>query len=243
MKNILKQEMSATLALGAAALMSAASAQSGQPQPGVPMGPTKAGPNAAVTGSTTAAGNSGAPAQSVGSPANPPTNAAAAGKPTSNTPPTGMSKALSSADRRFMEKAAQDGMAEVEAGKLAQKNGANADVKKFGERMAMDHAKAGDELKALAESKGVKLPDKTDRTHARLAKQLAGLTGDKFDKVYAREAGVKDHKSAVAMFTREAQRAGDADVKAFAAKTLPTLQEHLMMAHAMHDSVMGPAKK
>lgn len=242
MNIILKQAVAAALALGAASLTPFAFAQSDAgkaAQPGVPMGPTKAGPNAAVTGSTTAAGNSGAPAQSV--PATTAgTNAAAAGKPTSNTGPT---KALSSADRGFMTKAAQDGAAEVETGKLAQANGANAEVKKFGERMQQDHTKAGDELKALAQSKGFTLPDKTDRTHARLAKQLQGLSGDKFDKVYAREAGVKDHKAAVALFTRQAQRGGDPDVKAFAQKTLPTLQEHLQMAQAMHDSVMAPSKR
>lgn len=145
---------------------------------------------------------------------------------------------VSGRDKQFMIKAAEDGMAEVMTGKLAQSNGASGEVKKFGERMAQDHSKAGDELKAIALQKGVTLPADTDRTHKRLAKQLQNLQGDKFDRVYARESGVKDHRSAVALYTREAQKGTDPDVKAFAAKTLPTLKEHLQMAESMHDAVM-----
>ena len=248
MNRILIQALAAALAVGAASMTSPAVAQSadtkgapasggattgGPNQPGTPMGPTKAGPNAPVTGSNTAAGNSGAG----------PAAGAAGGPAASKSAADGKPAALSRDDRNFMMKAAQDGIAEVETGQLAQKNGGHPDVKKFGERMVQDHTKAGDELKALAKAKGVTLPEATDRTHARLAKQLSGLTGEKFDKIYAREAGVKDHKSAVALFSRQAQRGNDPDVKAFAAKTLPTLQEHLKMAQAMHDSVMGPSKR
>ena len=255
MNTILKQALSAALAFSAATLTSVAIAQTGggsttgaspsgsattagPSQPGMPMGPTKAGPNAAVTGSSTAAGNSGASALPVGA-------ASSAANASSSTPAakTGGKSAISSGDRSFMTKAAQDGMAEVETGKLAESNGANADVKRFGQKMQQDHSKTGEELKSIAQSKGVTLPTATDRTHARLAKQLQGLKGDKFDTVYAREAGVKDHKAAVALFTRQAQRGSDPDVKAFAAKTLPTLEEHLTMAQAMHDSVMAPSKK
>ena len=134
-------------------------------------------------------------------------------------------------------------MAEIETGDLAESNGANVAVKSFGQKMHHDHSKAGDELKSIAQAKGVTLPTTTDRTHARLAKQLQGLKADAFDKVYAREAGVKDHKAMLALFTRQAQRGSDPDVKAFAAKTLPTVEEHLKMAQAMHDSVMASSKK
>ena len=261
MNRILKQAVSAALAVSAATLTSMAIGQTssgtnpgasssggatppGMNQPGMPMGPTKAGPNAAVTGSSTAAGNSGSAAPAVPAASASSTSAAAAGKMSSDSMPTKSGKsAVSSRDRAFMTKAAQDGIAEVETGKLAQSNGANADVKSFGQKMQQDHGKANDELKSIAQSKGLTLPTTTDRTQARLGKQLQGLKGDAFDKVYAREAGVKDHKAAVAMFTREAQKGSDPDVKAFAVKTLPTLEEHLRMAQAMHDSVMAPAKK
>ena len=255
MNRILKQAVSAatvtSMAIGqttngtnTGAPSSGGATVPGMNQPGMPMGPTKAGPNAAVTGSSTAAGNSGSAAPAVPAASSTSTSASAAGKASSNTVPMKSGKsAVSFGDRRFMTKAAQDGIAEVEAGKLAQSNGANADVKSFGQKMQQDHGKANDELNSIAQSKGVTLPTTTDRTQARLGRQLQGLKGDAFDKVYAREAGVKDHKAAVALFAREAKRGSDPDVKAFAAKTLPTLEEHLRMAQAMHDSVMAPSKK
>ena len=145
---------------------------------------------------------------------------------------------LSRQDRDFMIKAAESGHAEVTAGKIAATNVGNADLKKFAERMVQDHGKAGDELKQIAQGKSVLLPAEPDRSHRRMAKQLQGLSGDKFDRVYVRESGVKDHRSAVALFTREAQKGSDAEVKAFAQKTLPVIEEHLKHAQSMHDAIV-----
>ena len=50
-----------------------------------------------------------------------------------------------------------------------------------------------------------------------------------FDHAYM--AGqLADHEEAVSLFTREAKEGKDAELKAFAAKTLPALQEHLQLA-------------
>lgn len=147
-------------------------------------------------------------------------------------------KGVSRHDRNFMIKAAQAGHAEIAAGKIAATNGANSELKKFAERMVADHGKAGDELAQIAAAKNVALPAEADRSHQRLAKQLQGLTGDKFDRVYAREAAVKDHRAAVALFTREAEKGSDPEVRAFARKTLPTLEDHLKQAQAVHDAVV-----
>ena len=143
---------------------------------------------------------------------------------------------LSGLDRQFAIKAIQDGMAEVSTAKLAAANAASPDVKKFGEHMAQDHSKAGDELKQIAQNKGIAVPADTDRMHRKLAKQLQAMNGDKFDRLYMRE-GVKDHKNAVALFTKEAKSGKDPELRAFAGKTLPTLKEHLAMAQQVNGSV------
>ena len=140
---------------------------------------------------------------------------------------------LSHADREFAIKAAQAGLAEVAAGKLAASNAANAEIKKFGEHMAQDHAKANDELMQIAQSKSLALPAEPDRSHQRMARQLQGLSGDKFDKTYMREAGVKDHKAAYALFSNEATKGKDPELRAFAQKTLPAIQEHMKMAQQL----------
>ncbi len=59
-----------------------------------------------------------------------------------------------------MRKAAKGGMMEVAMGRLAKQNGQSEDVKSFGKRMVTDHSKANDDLKSIAQQKGVKLPSK-----------------------------------------------------------------------------------
>jgi putative membrane protein len=153
------------------------------------------------------------------------------------------SSALSSDDRKFVEKAAKGGMEEVELGQIAQQKAQNAEVKTFASRMVTDHGKANDELKSLASNKGVTLPapdaDKSGKKHA---DELNKKAADKFDHEYM-EMMVKDHKKDVKEFEHAAKNAKDADLRAWAAKTLPTLQDHLKMAEAAEASVKKGGKK
>jgi putative membrane protein len=148
---------------------------------------------------------------------------------------TEKSASLDSADRKFIEKAAAGGMAEVEMGKLAQQHAANDQVKQFADRMVQDHGKSNDELKAIATSKGVQLPGAPDKAAKRDLDKLSKLSGANFDREYMKHM-VGDHKGTVAMFQAEAKSGRDADVKGFASKTLPTLQEHLKMAQTVNDA-------
>jgi putative membrane protein len=134
-----------------------------------------------------------------------------------------------SADNTFVTKAAVGGMAEVELGKLAQQRASSDAVKDFGKRMETDHSKANEELKTTAANKGITLPTTLDAKHQATMDRLSKLNGAAFDRTYMQEM-VKDHREDVAEFQKEANSGDDPDVKAFAGKTLPTLQEHLKMA-------------
>lgn len=136
---------------------------------------------------------------------------------------------LSSGDRKFMETVAQHGMAEVEMGKLAQQKGSSQQVKDFGARMAQDHGKANDELKQLASSKGVQLPASVDKSHQSKMDKMQKLSGAAFDKAYMADM-VADHKKDVSEFRKHSKSAQDPELKSFASKTLPTLEEHLKLA-------------
>jgi putative membrane protein len=144
---------------------------------------------------------------------------------------------LSRGDKQFLKHAAEYGMAEIEASKLAETKATSADVKSFAKQMLEDHQKASDELKQLAESKGYKLPDSPSMTQRAGLKMLASSDGDKFDKRYAERYGVKAHESTVKDFRKEASEAKDSDVKAFAEKLLPKLEQHLSMAQTLEASV------
>lgn len=128
-------------------------------------------------------------------------------------------------DVDFMNGAAAGGMAEVELGKLAGAKAQNAEVKAFAQKMVEDHSKAGEELKQLAAQKKVPLPPDVLPSHKEVMAKLSKLNGADFDKEYVK-AMVADHEKDVATFESVSKTAADADVKAFAAKTLPTLKMH-----------------
>jgi len=133
-------------------------------------------------------------------------------------------------DAAFMKNAAEAGMAEVEASKMAVAKATNTQVKGFAQQMLDDHGKANDELKALAASKGVTLPTEPSMMQRAKLKALDGADGASFDKRYAEGFGVKAHEDTVSLFQKESKKAKDPDVKAWVDKTLPTLQHHLEMA-------------
>ena len=143
---------------------------------------------------------------------------------------------VAAADLTFAKQAAMDGMAEVELGKLAAEKASNSDVKQFGQRMVDDHGKANDELKSWASSNNVTLPTAVGAQQKAMHDKLAKMSGDAFDRAYASHM-VADHAKAVSLFERESKSASNADLKAWAAKTLPTLQEHHKMARDINAKV------
>jgi putative membrane protein len=144
-----------------------------------------------------------------------------------------------SSDAKFMMTAAEGGMAEVEMARIAQERASSDAVKQYAQRMIDDHTKAGDELKQLAAMKGITLPTGPNASHMALMEKLRQKTGADFDRMYIKESGVKAHQSMEKLFQKESTAGKDADAKAFAAKTLPTVQEHLRMARDMSGTMTG----
>jgi putative membrane protein len=165
-----------------------------------------------------------APWSAAQTPSSPPALASAAATSSATT--------LIAADRDFMIQTAIDGMAEIEMAKLALQRSSNAKIKQFADRMVQDHGKANGELKALAVSKGVSLPNALPRIQQDDLTQMGKLSGADFDKAYSLHM-VGDHQKAVASFEKQASGTGDPQVKAFAAKILPTLRDHLAVAKGL----------
>jgi putative membrane protein len=136
---------------------------------------------------------------------------------------------VSSADSKFVQEAALGGQAEVELGHLAMEKASSENVKQFGQRMVTDHGRAGEQLKAIAESKGINVPSGLSAKDQALATNLKKLDGAQFDDAYM-NAMVKDHKKDIADFQKASKTAKDPQVKQFVTETLPTLQEHLQQA-------------
>jgi len=136
----------------------------------------------------------------------------------------------------FLTEAAQGGVAEVELGKMAATKAANLDVKKFAQMMVDDHTKANNDLKALAQKKGIQVPTDTDADHKATMDDLRNLVGAEFDKAYVEDM-YDDHRHDVAEFEEQSENSSDPDVKAFAVKTLPVLRKHLEAIEAIRSKM------
>ncbi len=144
---------------------------------------------------------------------------------------SGSANRLAGADHTFVTKAAEGGMAEVKLGNLAKDKASDPAVKSFGQQMVDDHSKANDELKQLASSKGITLPSDVNAKQKAEYDRLSKLEGAAFDRAYM-NLMVSDHRTDVSEFRRESEHGMDPDVKAWAGKTLPTLEHHLQMAES-----------
>jgi putative membrane protein len=138
----------------------------------------------------------------------------------------------SNKDQQFLQQAASDGLAEVQMGKMASERATNPEVQRFGQRMVTDHTKANQELMALAQTKNISVPKDVGKHHQETAEKLAKMQGPSFDREYMQHM-VTDHEKAVQLFSTAARESQDGDIKAFAGKTLPDLQDHLRLARQL----------
>jgi putative membrane protein len=136
----------------------------------------------------------------------------------------------------FFVKAADGGMAEVAAGKMAQEKATNPKVKEFAGMMVTDHTGANAGLKELAAKKNVTLPDTVSNDHKEDAADLAKKTGKDFDKAYMKMQ-VDDHEKTVNLFEKASKNTKDTDVKSFVDATLPKLRSHLDAARSLNKSL------
>jgi putative membrane protein len=144
--------------------------------------------------------------------------------------------ALPPAQRDFLTEAAQSGLFEIEASRIAVTRGGSAAVRRFAEATLRDRMSADTDLQQLAASVGVVLPAQLrNDLQGRLA-VLEQLTGSDFDRAYARNVGVLAQEEALAAFERAADRNGER-VQQFAAQQIPALRRHLEWARRLASEI------
>jgi putative membrane protein len=153
------------------------------------------------------------------------------GTPADLTRKTNSAMSKTVTPQSFATQAAVIGRAEIELGQLAAKNSDDQAVRAYAQRMVKDHQAADAKLKKIAGAENLTLPQSLDAEHQALKEKLSDLKGEAFDREYAK-AMAKGHDKAVALFETASQAAQlPAELKEFAAATLPTLKEHMEMAH------------
>lgn len=132
----------------------------------------------------------------------------------------------------FVLQAAQSDLFEVQSSELAAASGADK-VREFASHMVTAHKKTSDELKS-AVSAGVKatIPSEMSSSQKSMLDDLKSRKGDDLADQYIDDQ-VSAHKDAVSLFERYAEGGDNAELKAWAAKTLPELKRHLEMAQQL----------
>jgi putative membrane protein len=152
----------------------------------------------------------------------------------------GAQQQLAQEDMEFATEAAQGGLKEVQLGELAQQQAESDAVKEFGQRMVEDHGKANDQLKQIAQQKGIELPQELPADAQQLRDELQQKSGEEFDRAYMDDM-VKDHEEDVEKFRQYTENGQDPDLKSFAEETLPVLEEHLQLARKTHEQITASA--
>ncbi len=139
-------------------------------------------------------------------------------------------------DPTFLVTAASANMLEIEAGRLAVQNAANAEVKRYGQMMIDHHTAASKELMTVARQLNTEIPNVLLAPHQAMLDKVKGKTGTAFDEDYM-DMMEASHKMTIAMFEAKSNNAENQAVKAFATKTLPTLRAHLEAADRLEGTV------
>lgn len=127
----------------------------------------------------------------------------------------------------FVNKAAEGGIFEVESSKIVQGKAKDQAVNDFAQKMITDHGAANAKLQSIAGEQKLQVPADTDAKHKSDLEALKSANGS-VDQSYVKMQQ-DAHADAVKLFQDYAADGDNADLKAFAQQTLPTLKMHQEM--------------
>jgi len=146
-----------------------------------------------------------------------------------------------SGDQKFVQEAAETDATEIALAQLAMKNAASGDVKAFAQHMIKDHTKSTEELMQIVSKKGFPAPKSVGDKPMTMVKKMADKKGAEFDKAYMKQM-VEDHKKVLAKVQKASKDLQDPDLRAFAAKLVPVVSEHLRHAEMICNVVEKDTK-
>jgi len=141
-------------------------------------------------------------------------------------------------EKRFVKDALTSGMAEVEISKVAAEKATSDSVKQFAQKVVDERSKANDELKQIASKQGITVPDALDAKYQNKMDKLAQLSGVNFDREYLKDE-VKDQQSDLREYQREAQGGNDPEIKSFASKIAPSIDQSARTAKNLEKGEKG----
>jgi putative membrane protein len=140
--------------------------------------------------------------------------------PTASAAAARAAKPLSAKDTKFLGDAASGGSWEVATGRSAEQKAQSGATKEIAARIVTDYSKSNKELVDLGKKKGLGISTEG---------KAQQISAQDFDKRYLNLV-VQEHQEESRVFEKEAKSGDDADIKNWAAKTLPTIKQHLALA-------------
>ena len=107
-------------------------------------------------------------------------------------PALAQTKAANSADRVFIEMAAEADMTEAHIGQMAESQSSQSQIKDLAQKLIHDHTDAYQQLAALAGKTGDSIPTGIDVRKITAVEQLMKLKGARFDHQFVQEE-IRDH--------------------------------------------------
>lgn len=139
-------------------------------------------------------------------------------------------------DLKFLESAAEAGLAVTESGRLAQKLARMPSIRDFAAKMENDHAQLNKALNNLASHKGITLPASPSPLQ-RAQVEILSQPGKNFEQDYLDRMGIALHEAAIRLFEDAAGNSPDNDIRAFAQAHLSELKAHLVLAQVLRESI------
>lgn len=126
--------------------------------------------------------------------------------------------------KAFVLNASAAGLLEVEAANLAIKKSKDKKVKDYAASLLKDYASTNEELNRIAAAKGIQPAKSLSGNAEGDLKVLNTLANQEFDLQYVRMS-MGNHQKMLQFFT-DGSRLADPELKAFAVKALPLVEQH-----------------
>jgi putative membrane protein len=132
---------------------------------------------------------------------------------------------VSPQDSNFVKNASMDNQMQIKMGQLASQKGTSKEVKDFGQQLASDFTKRNQDLKEIAQNKGLPFANDIDTERQMKIDNIAKKSGGDFDRAFVSMLA-QDNRNHIDQFEKEARDGKDAEIKSFASKELPVLRQH-----------------
>lgn len=144
---------------------------------------------------------------------------------------------VSAQDRDFAVQATYANLAEIAMGQLALTEAEDESVRQFAEMMVTDHTKAQDELRYLAESYDLDIPDTLNNEQQAVYQTLEQLDGYSLDSAYI-SSQVVAHQQAQQIFQKQIDQGENPNILQYASATLPHISNHLSTAMELKEQLV-----